>query len=208
MPNDYKGLKVPADTETADGPRAFVDYTDSGPIPRFTSTAARDSAITAPQAGRLCAVGSDVQRYTGSAWVTLVPDNFKSWVTNNPSGLTIPNTDGSDHIYLSVSTGGTEAKAGATYLTSFTATANGGNAYLIAEFRRWSSQPSLNTGIVTTLYIGGAGFGQPICFADLITFGGTDGQLLYELHVRNFAAVAASVAIFQATAEIKRVRTT
>lgn len=76
MPENYKGLTVPLYTEAADGPKAFKDLVDSGPIPRFATAAERNTAIPAPVAGQLVYrsdLGS-LEVFTGSSWQALAFD--------------------------------------------------------------------------------------------------------------------------------------
>lgn len=70
MTQEYKGFTIPAYADTADAPKAFQDFTDDGPIPRFADATARDAAIATPVAGQMCYLNSTsaVQVYSGSAW--------------------------------------------------------------------------------------------------------------------------------------------
>jgi microcystin-dependent protein len=72
MSTGYKGFTIPEYSDAADAPAAFEDLVDSGPIPRFTDSTARDSAITSPTEGQFCYLLSTgrLQRYDGSSWVT------------------------------------------------------------------------------------------------------------------------------------------
>lgn len=67
------GLRYPSLSDDPNVPEDIQNLAtdlDSRIIPRFTSTATRDSAITSPTEGQVCYVtGSDVlQYYSGSAW--------------------------------------------------------------------------------------------------------------------------------------------
>lgn len=70
MSESYRGLTIPTYTDVADAPSAFKDLIDSGPIPRFATTAARDAAITTPLEGDHCYViaSHELQVYNGTAW--------------------------------------------------------------------------------------------------------------------------------------------
>lgn len=50
-----------------------VNEVDGRSVPRFASTAARDTAIPAPIAGMVCAVAGTLQSYTGTAWRDYAP---------------------------------------------------------------------------------------------------------------------------------------
>lgn len=70
MSQSYKGLTIPSYSDTADAPAAFQGFVDSGPIPRFTDSTARDAAIVSPVEGMMCYLtGSDeLQIYNGASW--------------------------------------------------------------------------------------------------------------------------------------------
>lgn len=53
MPDSYRGLTIPAYADAADAPKAFADFVDSGPVPRFANAGARDAAIPSPTDGML-----------------------------------------------------------------------------------------------------------------------------------------------------------
>ena len=53
MPESYKGQTVPLYVDVADGPLSFRALVDSGPIPRFASTATRNAAIPSPVRGQV-----------------------------------------------------------------------------------------------------------------------------------------------------------
>lgn len=92
MPS-HKGLTIPGYNETADGPKAFQDLVDSGPIPRFASSGARNTAITAPAAG-MVAYLIDQQLFTaydGTAWVPLIgPAGAKPGIIEMYAGTAAP----------------------------------------------------------------------------------------------------------------------
>jgi hypothetical protein len=68
----YGGLTIPSYADSADGPKAFKDFIDSGPIPRFANAAARDAAITSPTDGVLVYMldTSVLMKYDGFTWLT------------------------------------------------------------------------------------------------------------------------------------------
>ena len=70
MSTDYKGITIPEYAEAADGPKAFRDAVDSGPIPRFQTASDRDTAIQTPVEGLLTYIVSThtYTKYTGSKW--------------------------------------------------------------------------------------------------------------------------------------------
>ena len=70
----YKGLRVPQYADPSDGPLAFRQMVDTGPIPRFATVAARNAAIPAPVKGQVCyradaQSGGQIEFYTGAKWV-------------------------------------------------------------------------------------------------------------------------------------------
>lgn len=77
MSTNYKGITVPEYTDAADGPAAFRASVDSGPIPRFASTADRDTAIPSPAHGQMVFLsnGADYTWYDGTQWKALLEDS-------------------------------------------------------------------------------------------------------------------------------------
>lgn len=80
------GLPIPDDDSPNDPPihfQAFSDVLDSRIVPRFTSVAARDSAITAPVNGMMCwtADVSGVWLYRSSAWALVLYDTLWQNIT-------------------------------------------------------------------------------------------------------------------------------
>lgn len=76
-------MTIPAYADVADGPKAFQDFVDTGPIPRFADSTARDAAIATPVEGQLCYLTSTsaVLVYDGASWVSPWP--VESGLTEN-----------------------------------------------------------------------------------------------------------------------------
>ena len=78
MSESYKGLTVPTYTDSADGPGAFREMIDSGPIPRFATATTRNAAITAPIKGQVVyredlIAGGGLEFWNGTAWTPVTP---------------------------------------------------------------------------------------------------------------------------------------
>lgn len=71
MSQSYKGMTIPAYADSADGPLAFQDFVDSGPIPRFADATARDAAIATPVAGQMVynTTTGLFEAWNGASWV-------------------------------------------------------------------------------------------------------------------------------------------
>jgi hypothetical protein len=72
MSQSYKGHTIPAYADAADGPLAFSDFVDSGPIPRFADATARNTAIATPTEGQLCynLALDQLEIYNGTGWIS------------------------------------------------------------------------------------------------------------------------------------------
>lgn len=82
MSQSYKGLTIPSYSDSADGPAAFSDFVDSGPVARFADATARDAAITSPTAGQIVynIALARFEAYNGTSWA-------QPWIA--PSGGTM-----------------------------------------------------------------------------------------------------------------------
>jgi hypothetical protein len=75
MSTSYKGITIPEYTDAADGPAAFINAIDAGPIPRFATTSDRNAAFQAPEKGTLTYVETtQFEWWDGSSWVALSGD--------------------------------------------------------------------------------------------------------------------------------------
>jgi len=76
MSQSYKGLTIPAYADSADGPVAFSDFVDSGPIPRFADATARNAAIASPVEGMVVynLALDQYEVYDGTGWTTPFPN--------------------------------------------------------------------------------------------------------------------------------------
>jgi microcystin-dependent protein len=81
MSSLYRGLIIPSGTDRPDAPKAFRDYADSGPVPRFVDPAARDAAIPDPVEGQLVYVQSAgiFMWWDGTGWATQQQANQASF---------------------------------------------------------------------------------------------------------------------------------
>lgn len=72
MSEAYRGLTIPSYADSADAPKAFKDFADSGPIPRFADATARSAAIPSPTEGQMA--------YMLDTSTLVVYDGVGSWV--------------------------------------------------------------------------------------------------------------------------------
>jgi hypothetical protein len=139
----YKGLEIPQDSDTADGPGAFADFVDSGPVPRFANAAARNTAITTPVVGQLCVINVGatpiLQVYETAGWVAV------------PNGLVANNV-----VYSSILSG--EIGGTAIEVTWVTITVRAGHTYRIDGYITFIHQnPSGPGGGTSALWVEGHG---------------------------------------------------
>ena len=74
----YKGFDLPDGAAIPDVPADLRTMVDSGPIPRFATAAARDTALGTPPAGVMCWVTdtATLQVFNGTVWVVMIGRAF------------------------------------------------------------------------------------------------------------------------------------